>query len=544
MKRPNDSRSRWTSFGALLALVAGASCGPQNEPVPPSKSTVLRPNLLFISIDTLRADALSCYGNELPTSPNVDSLAQNGVLFEQATSTTSWTLPAHISMLTGLNISAHGICDERLWGAVGLPGGPPQLPLRGEYISEPLLRAGYRTAGYFTWEYLDADFGFGQGFEEWTRVGNTVWSDAALKAKYKELVKANKVAELKEWASLSPEQFDYQAPTTDAVVDRGLAWLDTVEGEPFFLFLHLFDVHDEYLAPEPFATQFDPLYTGPVDGTEVSSDKSQVNHEMPARDLENLRARYLGEVAWVDSQIGRLLSELERRGLRENTLIVLTSDHGEEFFEHGHKTHRSQLYPETVHVPLIFSWPGHLDVGRRVKSPAGIVDIAPTISSLLNVAPPSSVSGRDLSAVLHGAEEQALAPYLTELQLFQSGNPVPVRHTGIRLGDELWLRVVQRDGSRSGEYFDLTKNPVASGFGAPLDGDAFAHFDDLLGGLRAKTQAERDLAPSRANLYTRLGNEVSEELSGMGYLESRDGTPVSTTIKLCMDGCFASPPAK
>lgn len=542
MLQPRNTQPSQLWPGLLAALLLLPACSRQTDGLGTSDLAKERPNLLIISIDTLRADALSCYGNQQETSPNIDALAGSGVLFEQTTSTTSWTLPAHISMLTGLNISAHGICDERLWEAVGMPGGPAELPLRGEFVSEPLYRAGYRTAGFFTWKYLDSDFGFGQGFQEWRRIGNTVWSDPELKAKYDALVKSGATDELKQWTASNPEQFDSQAPNTKGVVDASLEWLDQEDGEPFFLFMHLFDVHDEYVAPEPFTTRFDPDYSGPVDGTEVSSALSKVNSRMPARDLQNLRARYLGEVAWVDSQIGRLLAELDKRGLRENTVVVLTSDHGEEFFEHGNKTHRTQLFPESIQVPLIFSWPGHIDAGRRVAEPVGIIDIAPTVSALLDVPPPASVSGRDLSVALKGQDRLPPFPYLTELQLFQRGNMTPIRHTGLRLGDELFLRVVKRDGSESGVRFDLAKNPTGKGPGEPLDPAGFARFDELLDEVRINTLTERELAPNRADLYQRLGKVVGDELAGMGYLESDGDKPVTTSSKLCIDGCFAAPP--
>jgi hypothetical protein len=118
----------------------------------------------------------------------------------------------------------------------------------------------------------------------------------------------------------------------------------------------------------------------------------------------------------------------------------------------------------------------------------------------------------------------------------------PIRHTGLRLGDELFLRVVKRDGLESGVRFDLAKNPTGKGPGEPLDAAGFARFDELLDEVRANTLTERELAPNRADLYQRLGKVVGDELAGMGYLESDGDKPVTTSSKLCIDGCFAAPP--
>ena len=524
-------RSRLALWIGLLAIVSG--CAGEAPPVK-------RPNVLLISIDTLRKDALSAYGNEFPTSPSLDALAARGVLFEDATSTTSWTLPAHISMLTGLSISAHGICDERLWS----PGGPQELALRGEFLSESLGRAGYVSGGFFTWKYLDRSFGFGPGFETWRRVSDTVWTDGPDRERFLRLKAGDRHAELAAWAEEEPERFDLQAPTAQLVVDAGLEWLDQRDEQPFFLFLHLFDVHDDYVPPAPYDTAFDPDYTGPIDGTKVSTQDSPIDSELPAEDLAHLAALYLGEVAWVDAQLGRLFDELEKRGLTEDTLIVVTSDHGEEFFEHGNKTHRTQLFRESTDVPLIVSWPGHLPEGKRVEGPVGIVDIAPTISALVDVAPPASVSGRDLSGVLRGEEPNAEATYLSELMLFEQGSRMPQRQTALRRGMEHFIRIIDRDGRVHGTYFDRSQNPLEVGPGRTFETDSpeLARFEALLSPVRIATQSERDAAPPRTELFTELTSADAEELAAMGYVGGVEHVVMTDSSLLCLDGCFTVVP--
>jgi len=521
----------------LASGVSAVSCSPNAE-------LATKPNVILISIDTLRADALSAYGCPDATSPNIDALASRGVLFEDVTSSTSWTLPAHISMLTGLTVSAHGICDERLWNAVRVEGGPDELPLRGEYLSESLGRAGYQAAGFFTWKYLDSKFGFGQGFETWRRVGNTVWADGPKRERYLKLVAERKTEELREWTTEEPLAFDQQAPSANLVVDAGLEWLDQADDSPFFLFLHLFDVHDDYVPPSPFDKAFDADYTGTVDGRNVSSPDSKINGGLPKADLEHLQALYHGEVAWVDSQLGRLFAELERRGLTEDTLIVLTSDHGEEFYEHGHKTHRTHLFRETTQVPLIFSWPGHLPEGKRVAGPVGIIDIAPTISAIADVAPPASVSGRDLSGIMSGDQVNEETAYLSELMVFQRGSPTPERKTAILLRDRHYIRTVDREGQATGVWFDRLKNPLERGPGAAFGPGSpeMALFDELLAPIRTKTQLQRSLAPKRASLFTELTSGDAKELAGMGYLDGDSHVEMQDSGRLCLDGCFTQIP--
>jgi arylsulfatase A-like enzyme len=530
---------RWKEVhaGALALGLALASCGHE-------RAEAKRPNVLLISIDTLRADALSSYGCADATSPNLDRLAERGVLFEDVTSTTSWTLPAHISMLTGLTISAHGICDERLWHAVEIPGGPNELPLHGEYLSESLGRAGYTSGGFYTWKYLDSKFGFGQGFETWRRVGSTVWADGPAHERYTQLMEAGDRDAIHAWIQEDPDAFDQQAPTADQVVDAGLDWIDGHREEPFFLFLHIFDVHDDYVPPAPFDTAFDPDYEGPVDGTKVSSLDSKINGGLPKRDLDHLQALYHGEVAWVDAQIGRLLTELESRGLTEDTLVVVTADHGEEFYEHNHKTHRTQLFRETTAVPLIFSWPGHLPEGQRIAGPVGIVDIAPTVSALADVAPPVSVSGRDLTPIMRGEAPNSETTYLSELMLFQKGSPIPLRHTALLRGDRHWLRIVDREGRASGVWFDRAQNPLETGPGEAFGpGSAeMGTFDALLAPVREATRLQRSLAPSRAALFTEITSTDAKELAGMGYLDGATPVVMQDSERLCLDGCFTQIP--
>ena len=417
--------SRFLHAILILGTIA-ASCG---EPPPHAPK---RPNVLLISIDTLRADHLGCYGYERDTSPRIDALAREGVLFERVLSTSSWTLPAHLSLLTGLPVSAHGICDDRLWTRKDREGHPIAAPLRARFLSEELRSQGYRTAGFFSWKYLEPQFGFGPGFEVWQRLGYSLFSDPTVGPQFEKLRAAGDIAGLQRLAAAHPElPTDEGTPCAAQVVDSALAWLDELEaGQNFLLFVHLFDVHDPYTPPPPFDTRFDPDYEGPIDGRRVTSPDSPVRGDMPPRDLEHLVALYDGGIAWIDSEVGRLLDSLQARGLARDTLVILTADHGEEFFEHGFKTHRRQLYLETSGVPLLMRWPAGLPATRRVAGTVGSIDVAASIYEATGIEPSSPTGGHSLLELARNDRGRGSRPYLAELQLFTE-TPVPERHLAL-----------------------------------------------------------------------------------------------------------------
>jgi arylsulfatase A-like enzyme len=526
---------------AALALALLPACGGGARDAAP------RPDVVLISIDTLRADHLGCYGYARETSPHIDRLASQGVLFEDAVSTTSWTLPAHLSMLTGLAISAHGVCDDRLWQ---LPEDELGVsPLRGTFLSEVLQRAGYRTAGFYSWKYLEERFGFGPGFDRYERVGHSVYSHPELGPRFEAMRKAGDTDGIRAWMEREPELFDDQRPTSGEAVDRALAWIGErraarARGEdaPFFLFLHLFDVHDEYVPPAPWDTRFDPDYDGPIDGRHVSSPSSPVHAGMPKRDLEHLIALYDGEIGWVDSQVGRLLDELERAGASQDTLVILTADHGEEFFEHGAKTHRQNLHRESVHVPLIARWPAALPAGRRIAGPTGLVDVAPTVYGLLGLEPPAGMSGANLARVARGEEPNGARTYLTELYLFRDEDRgTPERRIGLHAGNEHVLLRIRPDGALEALRYDRAVDPPETGAPARLapDSPAARAISERMQALRSELVAQRGRSEARDETLRPMSERELMELEGAGYAGSSEvgASGAADRGRLCIDGC-------
>ena len=519
-------------LAALLTVLGGCS---RAQEAPPE-----RPNVVLISLDTLRADHLSCYGYRRPTSPRIDALAEEGVRFAETWSTTSWTLPAHLSMLTGLSISAHGVCDDRLWQVVAADGGPDELPLRGTLLPEVLGERGYATGGFYTWKYLEPRFGFGRGWDVYERAGHSVFSHPEWSARFAELRAAGATDELRAWMEESPELFDESRPTAGEATDRALAWLDETHAadpdRPFFLFLHLFDVHDGYTPPEEFDRFGAPGYDGPIDGRNVTAPDSPVHPGMAPRDLERLVSLYDGEIAWVDSQVGRVVDRLDELGLADDTLIVVTSDHGEEFFEHGGKTHRANLHVESLHVPLVMRWPAGLPAGEVVDGPTGLVDLVPTVCALARVPAPECVSGRDLSAVARGDATNAETDYLGELFVFPPDGARPDHHVGVRGPGRFEL---QRRGpaGTSTLGFDRAGGDAAELRGSELDPEDRAVFEVRLGLLRTGAREVRGCAPAVPLDAVPLSASEIAELAALGYSGTDAGTARGGADRLCLDGC-------
>lgn len=327
-----------------------------------------RPHVILISVDTLRADHLGCYGYARDTSPNIDRLAARSVRFENAFAQASWTLPSHMSIMTSQYPHVHGVEQQ-----------DQALPESALTLAEVLDNAGYLTAAMISWVFVGREYGFAQGFDEFV-----------------ELVPP-------------PEQVDSATSAAfraEQVTDRAIEWLSRRQGEPFFLFLHYFDPHINYDAPEPYTTMFDPDYKGSARGDFdwISPYIKGLHHE-PARvgmrDLKHLTARYDGEIRYTDHHIGRLIGALDQSVGLDNCLIVFTSDHGEELNEHGSlEGHQWTLYDEVVHVPLIIHPPGGLEGGAAVTTPAESIDIASTIAGWLGIAQPPSFQGDDFSGLL------------------------------------------------------------------------------------------------------------------------------------------------
>ena len=327
-------------------------------------------NVLLILTDTVRADHLSCYGYHRNTTPHIDSLAAAGTIAELCQGQASWTLPAMTTIMSAVSTVVHG-AGRTSTGFHGISPDVPWLPLS-------FNREGYRTAAFFNVMFMNADFGFHRGFQHFDCQG--VASGNSLRK---------------------------AGPT----VDDFLAWLDTGnQDKPFFAAVHFYDPHIPYRAPEPFLSMYtDPDYNGEYgdswgEGITEMMDVNSGETVPSSSDMHNLIALYDGELTYMDSEIGRMLSELRSRGLAENTLIILVGDHGEEFLEHGGIEHGRTLYQETTHVPLIMAGPG-FNGGRVISQSVAQLDIAGTIASVTGVEFTTMEPSLNLTGIINPARE-------------------------------------------------------------------------------------------------------------------------------------------
>ncbi len=359
-RRPRERRrAAWpfVAFGAIAAVrLAGAL---------DAWWAGRGPNLLLVSIDTLRADRLGAYGATLPTSPSLDRrLAAEGVVFEHCYSQSPKTTPSHMTLLTSLYPPVHGI---ELWEG-DAPGAVLNPTVRT--LADVLKNAGFATAAFTGGVHVHRSRGFGQGFDVY-----------------------------KHGQQLA----------------RTLDWIGRHRRRRFFVFFHTYEVHDPYLPPDDLIDRFAPgtdgtlretvrrLRTGAGGGWEGAHRAfwANVDGGDPRQVAEVSRLYDAGIRHMDDTTLTAILDRLDALGLERDTLVVFMSDHGEAFMEHGIFLH-DNLHRETLHVPLILRFPGRLPTGTRRPEPVGLIDVMPTILDLLDVAAPPYLQGRSLVPLMRG----------------------------------------------------------------------------------------------------------------------------------------------
>jgi arylsulfatase A-like enzyme len=343
------------------------------------------PNIMVIVVDALRADHLSSYGYMRPTSPNIDNLARQGVLFESAFSTAPWTAPAHASLLTGRYPYEHRV----FWIGNKIPYLDDSYPV----LPEALREQGYRTAAFSAnTDWFTSRTGFGRGFMRFEDYFHSP-VEAVMRTYYGESILSLVLPRLPGYEGGPGRKW-----ATD--VNRSvLRWLDHDGERPFFVFLNYFDVHDPYLPPQPYRSRFSELEnpggTLNGEGSFMALTAAQLQSEIDAYD---------GAISYVDHQIGQLLMEMERRGLSNDLLLVFTSDHGESFGEHGVYLHANSVYREEIHVPLILWRSGHFPAGLRISQPVTNAALPATIMGLLGKNDQTRFPGPSLAQLWENPE--------------------------------------------------------------------------------------------------------------------------------------------
>jgi arylsulfatase A-like enzyme len=384
-----------------------------------SIDTLKNPNVLLISIDTLRKDHCSAYGYERDTTPNLHMLAEQGARFDRAYAPSASTAPSHATMFTSLYPVTHQVLTQG-----------HKLSQEDYTLAEHLSAIGYQTAAVVASYVLDAKFGFAQGF--------TFYDDD-----FRLLASSSR----RQYFPGQPEVIDQIAGETTW---KAIAWLMTQRNpeRPFFLFVHYIDPHAPYVPPEPFLSRFAPQGSQPDE-------------------LENIIGRYDGEIAYTDLAIGSLFLALKNMGLEENTLVVVTADHGEGLGQHDHLGHSHNIYEEAVRVPFLFRFPNRIPRGCVFDAPVEQVDIVPTILDLLGVKKDGfSFQGRSLAAALRdGSPLDVDRPVYLYREVYKdrqmksfSGKKILLNGEKLAIRTRKW-KYIEGEGENTRELFDLVSDP-------------------------------------------------------------------------------------
>jgi arylsulfatase A-like enzyme len=320
------------------------------------------PNVVIIVVDTLRSDHLSTYGYSRLTTPTLTRLAHDGVLFENTFAPSSWTLPSHASLLTGRYPHEHR-----------LESGGQVLDNKYPTLAEVLRDRGYRTGAFSGNNFwFCRHLGFGRGFAHFEDYFTSLADGLARTI-------VGRDVERFILHRIGLENVPGRRSAAD-INTAALRWIDQDKSRPFFVFLNYFDVHDPYLPPQPYRSKFSKIKNpGGIINSFVLRDYPRLTPE----ELQSEIDAYDGGISYVDDQIAELILELNARGVMNHTLLVVTSDHGESFGEHGLLGHRDALYREVIEVPLIFYWPAHVPGTIRVTTPVSNVAIPATILQLV-----------------------------------------------------------------------------------------------------------------------------------------------------------------
>ncbi|MGA1825432.1 MAG: tetratricopeptide repeat protein [bacterium] len=391
----------------------------------------------MITIDTLRADHLGCYGYTKIKTPTIDKVAQEGVLFENAFTSVPITLPSHISIFTGYYPHYHGIRNN----------GTYALSDSAKTLAEIFKKKGYTTAGFVSSFVLDRRFGLDQGFDTYND-NLTVGVDATLTGK------------------------ERRAKT---VTESALRWFDRVNPQKFFLWIHYYDPHDAYHPPAPYSDTY----------------------------ADNL---YDGEIAYTDHWVGILLAALKKRGIYDNTLIIIVADHGEGLGEHGESTHGIFLYDYALHVPFICSYAKLFPKAKRIESLVRLIDIAPTLVDMLEGKQVYEMQGQSLLQLIAGKEKKKeLSLYCESLYPKFTHNWSPL--FGFRENNWKYIE------APSPELYNIKDDPKENHNLFSLKPGIASRLEKQLKALMNGALSESDKSKKH-----QLSNEEKEKLKSLGYI--------------------------
>jgi arylsulfatase A-like enzyme len=438
---------------------------------------------LFIVVDTLRADHLPGYGYQKGKTPHLEAFARDAVRFEQAFANASWTRPSFASMLTGRYASSHGVMSKEA-----------ALPDAAVTLAESFKQAGYVTGGVVTNFNVAPFFNFQQGFDEYVYITPDFLfgaSDTAAKLSLVQIVRRVDETLRGKLNRVKPGSTYHDAETVNAELEN---WLARAGQGPWFLFAGYMDPHDPY---------FEHPYNG--------FGYSRAAHVKPQpHEADRLRALYDGEITFWDEHFGKLVQKLKAKGLYDDLTIVVTSDHGEEFMDHGGFWHGTTLYDEQIHVPLFVKLPKGERAGSTVSHWVESVDIMPTLLAMQKITVPEAVQGVDLFRGKEQAfaEESHEGNVLKALRLQRNGAQLKV--------------VVANKGNPRGlaeqELYRVDTDTREQNNLADKDADALLHGQSTL--EAAEKQAKVGALKARA-VDLSMDKAAEERLKALGYAEDK-----------------------
>ena len=492
----------------LISSFALTACGESPDDSPPPTPNK-KPSVILVSIDSLRADHCTPYGYQPhfapseQTTPFLQRLANEGLLFENASAASPWTLPSHISLFTGQSPREHGVRLGRLM----LPHHTPNLASRFD-------EAGYQTIGVFSAPFLHAAYGYGPGFdvyqpaEEYLREGANI--NAITNPKLKQMMQVHGLA-------------DSTYGNSPRVNEMALHYLEDAasKDEPFFLFLHYWDVHYNYVPPLELAKRFLPDHSDAdaklgENFTPPHGDKTPKQYS--ADELMRVKAMYDAEIRSVDDALAELDAKLNELGIADDVIFCVVSDHGDHFGEEHegetHMFHHRTLYEEVMHIPVLIRAPGLAPAGKRVAGTVNLYDVGPT---LLDLAGLPAWPGRDGQSA-RSLWEQDEQNFDVHMDLLHPGEPTDSQ--GWRRGSYkvLWEhgwynpRSRQQEREESIRAFDLAQDPTEIRPMTELNDHDLAQ--EAVGAM-----AERARNTPKAPTMEKLPDEVTQALQDTGYAE-------------------------
>lgn len=479
----------WIFLGGLVTLSVGVVGYPRLASPSAGRGAALPP-VVLITIDTLRADSLNSYGGQKSLTPNLDSLAQKSVLFERTFASSPWTMPSMVSMMTGCSTLVHQTPDRS-----------PDLPAVLPTLAEPLQEVGYITLGVGRNAHLRASTGFSRGFD--------------LYRFYPRAYLANSLG-TQLLRAILPAAVDNEA-TTRELARRASKLVARFSDQPFFLWLHFFDPHIPYEPPSEFLPR---TFEGRRFGTRFDKVREVRSGRLfPDGDQRTwIRNLYEGEIRYVDHEIGQFLSTLDRLDLFDPALVIVSSDHGEEFWEHGGFEHGHALNNEVIGVPLIVKPPKSSGTpsfeGLRVESPVSIASVRSTILDVVGASPEDQTvpTARSLAPFWDGPPLEGPTDAIVSGALRYFGQQLSV----VR-GPYKYIRHLE--GGHE-ELYELVSDPAESYNLASIETELTRELAEILDQeIERSRQIAEELGIGQNTSKGHMDKETEQELRSLGYIE-------------------------